>query len=147
MLQPIMAASRFVPAYMAPDPVLPIASTGVPGLDELLHGGVPTERLHLIEGQGVIGMAMAAPVDMSYLADAIILLRFFEASGEMRKAISVVKKRTGQHETTIRELQFGDGRVRVGEPLRDFHGVLTGVPQYTGAAKPLLSDARPPAAR
>jgi circadian clock protein KaiC len=96
---------------------------------------------------GVIGMAMAAPVDLSYLADAVILLRFFEASGEMRKAISVIKKRTGVHETTIRELQFSDGRVRVGEPLREFLGVLTGVPQYTGAAKPLMSDARPPSSR
>jgi circadian clock protein KaiC len=83
---------------------------------------------------------MSAPLDLSYLADAIVSLRFFEAGGEVRKAISVVKKRTGTHETSIRELMLGPDRIRVGSPLRDFHGVLTGIPQYTGSAKPLLSD-------
>jgi circadian clock protein KaiC len=89
---------------------------------------------------GTVGAAMATPVDLSYLADAIVLFRFFEANGEIRKAISVVKKRTGQHETAIRELKIGPQRLHVGEPLTDFHGILTGVPQYTGSAKPLLSD-------
>jgi circadian clock protein KaiC len=89
---------------------------------------------------GTVGAVMPTPVDLSYLADAIVLFRFFEAHGRIRKAISVVKKRTGHHETAIRELRIGPAHVQVGEPLREFHGVLTGIPQYTGAAKPLLSD-------
>jgi circadian clock protein KaiC len=89
---------------------------------------------------GTVGAVMPAPVDLSYLADSIVLFRFFEAGGQIRKAISVVKKRTGQHETAIRELKIGPERLHVGAPLTDFQGVLTGVPQYTGAAKPLLSD-------
>ena len=83
---------------------------------------------------------MPVPVDLSYLADAIVLLRFFEAEGQVRKAISVVKKRTGSHENNIRELKLGPERVHVGEPLKDFHGVLTGVPQYVGSHTPLLRD-------
>jgi len=72
-------------------------------------------------------------VDMSYLADAIVLLRFFEAHGRVRKAVSVIKKRTSKHEQMIRELEIGPPEgVRVGIPLSDFHGVLTGVPQYMG---------------
>ena len=58
----------------------------------------------------------------------------------MRKAISVVKKRTGVHENSIRELKLGPDRVQVGAPLKEFHGILTGVPEYTGALYPLLSD-------
>ena len=89
---------------------------------------------------GMFGAMMPVPVDLSYLADAIVLLRFFEAEGQVRKAISVVKKRTGVHENNIRELKLGPGRVQIGEPLKDFHGVLTGVPQYVGSQKPLLRD-------
>jgi circadian clock protein KaiC len=92
---------------------------------------------------GTVGAVMPTPVDLSYLADAIVLFRFFEAQGRIRKAISVVKKRTGSHETTIRELKIGPSQVHVGEPLTDFHGVLTGVPHYTGSGKPLLSDETP----
>ena len=69
-----------------------------------------------------------------------MLLRFFEAEGEVRKAISVVKKRTGIHERSIRELKLGPDRIQVGEPLKQFQGVLTGVPQYVGPGKPLLAD-------
>jgi circadian clock protein KaiC len=87
---------------------------------------------------GVIGTAMAAPLDVTYLADAVILLRFFEAHGAVRRAISVVKKRSGTHESTIRELRIGPDRLHVGGALTDFQGVLTGVPQYTGGADPLL---------
>jgi len=83
-------------------------------------------------------MNMVAPLDVSYLADCVIMLRFFEANGSVRKAISVVKKRTGSHETTIREYAIGPERVRVGEPLTHFHGVMTGVPQYVGTSGPLL---------
>jgi circadian clock protein KaiC len=87
---------------------------------------------------GIMGSQMAAPVDVSYLADAVILFRFFEAGGQVRKAISVVKKRTGGHETAIRELVVGPDRIHVGEPLHAFHGIMTGVPQYRGDAGPLL---------
>jgi circadian clock protein KaiC len=89
---------------------------------------------------GMMGMQMTAPVDVTYLADCVIMLRFFEASGTVRKAISVIKKRTGSHETTIREFAIGPGRIRVGEPLEEFHGVMTGVPQYRGTSDPLLDD-------
>ncbi|MGE3176795.1 MAG: ATPase domain-containing protein [Vicinamibacterales bacterium] len=92
---------------------------------------------------GTIGTVHPAPVDLSYLADAIVLFRFFEAHGRIRRAISVVKKRTGVHETSIRELKIGPERVQVGGPLTDFHGVLTGVPQYTGSTRPLLTDDAP----
>jgi circadian clock protein KaiC len=89
---------------------------------------------------GTVGTAMPAPVDLSYLADAIVLFRFFEAQGELRKAISVVKKRTGSHETAIRELTIGPEHLHVGEPLTEFHGVLTGVPHYSGSLQQLPSD-------
>jgi circadian clock protein KaiC len=71
-------------------------------------------------------------VDASYLADSVILLRYFEAAGRLRRAISVVKKRSGPHEATLRELRLGAGGVWVGEPLADFHGILTGTPTPTG---------------
>jgi circadian clock protein KaiC len=78
--------------------------------------------------QGLIGGQMVTPVDASYLADAVVLLRYFEAQGEVRQAISVVKKRGGEHERTIREFIMRDGRIQVGPVLRGFRGVLTGVP-------------------
>lgn len=96
--------------------------------------------LIVLAQHGMVGATMPVPVDLSYLADAIVLIRFFEAEGQMRKAISVVKKRTGVHENSIRELKLGPDRLQVGAPLKEFHGILTGVPQYTGAVKPLLSD-------
>ena len=99
--------------------------------------------LIVLAQHGTVGASMPTPVDLSYLADAIVLFRFFEAHGEIRKAISVVKKRTGQHETAIRELKLGPQRLHVGAPLTEFHGILTGVPQYTGSARPLLSDDPP----
>jgi circadian clock protein KaiC len=87
---------------------------------------------------GLLGQAMESPTDVSYLADTVVLLRYFEAGGEVRKAVSVVKKRGGGHEAAIRELRVGPGGVRVGAPLHEFRGVLTGVPEYRGAAGPLL---------
>jgi circadian clock protein KaiC len=96
--------------------------------------------LIVLAQHGMVGASMPVPVDLSYLADSIVLLRFFEAEGQVRKAISVVKKRTGVHENAIRELKLGPDRVQVGAPLKEFQGILTGVPQYTGALKPLLSD-------
>ncbi len=80
--------------------------------------------------QGLIGAAMKTPIDASYLADAVILMRYFENRGEVRQAISVVKKRGGEHERTIREFAMEQGGLRVGQPLREFRGVLTGVPVF-----------------
>ena len=91
---------------------------------------------------GIVGSQMQAPVDASYLADAVLLLRYFEARGEVRQAISVVKKRGGVHERTIREFGMGDGKIRVGATLRDFRGVLTGVPVYEGSPDPLFGADR-----
>jgi len=87
---------------------------------------------------GIMGMSMASPADVTYLADTVVLFRFFEAIGQVRKAISVVKNRTGAHETAIRELVVGPDRIRVGAPLTDFQGVMTGVPVYRGGTDPLL---------
>ena len=78
--------------------------------------------------QGLIGQ-MASNIDVSYLADGVILLRYFESRGAVRQAISVLKKRTGAHERTIRELSISDSGLDIGKPLREFHGVLTGVPK------------------
>jgi circadian clock protein KaiC len=83
---------------------------------------------------GLIGTAMDSPVDVSYLADTVLLFRYFERAGQIRQALSVVKKRSGPHERAIRELIFGEGRVYVGEPLTNFEGVLTGVPRFLGAS-------------
>jgi circadian clock protein KaiC len=87
---------------------------------------------------GMVGH-MQTPLDVSFLADTVILLRFFEAQGAVRQAISVVKKRRSAHERTIREFQLTSGGLQIGEPLRDFDGVLTGTPRYRGKAGPLLS--------
>ncbi len=76
---------------------------------------------------------MQSPVDVSYLADSVLMLRYFESAGAVRQVISVVKKRSGKHERTLREFSLGNDGVRVGKPLVDFHGVLTGVPTYRGS--------------
>jgi circadian clock protein KaiC len=78
--------------------------------------------------QGLIGGQMITPVDASYLADAVILMRYFESQGEVHQAISVVKKRGGAHERTIREFRLSGEGISVGPPLRHFRGILTGVP-------------------
>jgi circadian clock protein KaiC len=88
--------------------------------------------ISIVAQHGLIG-AMQSPVDLSYLADNVVLLRFFEAAGEVRQAISVLKKRSGPHEKTIRELRLQSSGITLGEPLREFHGVLTGVPKYSHA--------------
>jgi circadian clock protein KaiC len=77
---------------------------------------------------GLIGMNMSTPVDASYLADAVVLLRYYEHLGEVRQAISVVKKRGGAHERTIREFSMSSSGIHVGQPLRNFRGILTGIP-------------------
>jgi circadian clock protein KaiC len=80
---------------------------------------------------GFIG-TMQSPVDVSYLADSVLLFRYFEYAGEIRQALSVIKKRSGPHERAIRELAFEKGGIIVGEPLRDFKGVLSGIPNFVG---------------
>lgn len=121
---------------------IPTTDAPVVRMHELLsflnERGVAT--LIVLAQYGIVGPAMPVPIDLSYLADVVVLLRFFEAEGQVRKAISVVKKRTGRHENSIRELSLGPARIQVGEPLKEFHGILTGVPQYTGTMKPLLTD-------
>lgn len=106
-------------------------------LTYLGHKGVVT--FLVLAQHGMIG-AMQAPVDTTYLADTVVLFRYFEAGGEVRQAISVVKKRSGRHERTIRELKL-DGGIRVGAPLTAFHGVLTGTPKFKGDADTLLGPA------
>jgi circadian clock protein KaiC len=89
------------------------------------HGVV---TILVVAQQGIIGANMQAPVDASYIADSVVLFRYFENSGEVRKAVSVTKKRGGAHENTIREISIDSGGIRVGRALSDFHGVLTGTP-------------------
>jgi circadian clock protein KaiC len=88
----------------------------------------------LVAQHGLIGHDMQTPVDASYLADAVIILRYFEVQGEVRQAISVMKKRSGIHERTIRELRIDQRGLHVSRPLHAFQGVLNGTPQYTANA-------------
>jgi circadian clock protein KaiC len=88
--------------------------------------GVTT--LMVVAQHGIMGSNMQAPVDTSYLADSVVLLRYFEYAGEIKKAVSVVKKRSGAHEGTIRELWFSSKGIHLGEPLRNFRGIMTGIP-------------------
>ena len=90
--------------------------------------------------QGLLGSMRTDGLNVSYIADTVLLLRFFEAEGRIRKAISVVKNRGGAHEDTIRELRIGRQGIRIGEPLVEFRGVLTGTPDYAGGRAPLLED-------
>jgi circadian clock protein KaiC len=104
-------------------------------LSYLGQQGVAT--LMSVTQSGMVGN-MASPVDTTYLADNVILFRFFEARGRVRRALSVVKKRNGYHETTIRELGMNEKGILIGEPLEEFHGILTGVPTYVGQAPALV---------
>ena len=88
--------------------------------------GVTT--LMVVAQHGLMGTNMQAPVDTSYLADSVVLLRYFEYGGKVKKAISVVKKRSGAHEESIRELRFDESGIHLSEPLTNFRGILTGVP-------------------
>jgi circadian clock protein KaiC len=89
---------------------------------------------------GLLDQDLAAPVELSYLADTVVLLRFFEAFGEVRQAISAVKRRGGLHERSIRELRIDPSGLQVGRQLREFHGILSGRLEYTGGAGPLLAS-------
>jgi circadian clock protein KaiC len=86
----------------------------------------------VVAQHGLMGSTQA-PVDTSYLADSVVLFRYFEAEGRVRKAISVIKKRSGAHETTIRELCLGRTGLEVSEPLEHLRGVLTGNPRERGS--------------
>ena len=93
--------------------------------------------LMLAEQKGLVG-PMQTQIDVTYLADTVVVLRHFEAAGEMRQAISMMKKRSGGHERFIRELKIDASGVRVGQPLHDFQGVLTGTPVFHGKQDSML---------
>jgi circadian clock protein KaiC len=95
--------------------------------------------LMTVAQHGLIG-SMQTPVDLTYLADTVVLLRFFEQNGRIKKAISVIKKRIGKHEDTIREFRVDEHGVRVSEPLENFQGVLTGVPTFHGRSDQMLEN-------
>jgi circadian clock protein KaiC len=120
------------------------AMPGEKYLNNQLH-----ELTAFLNQQGVItimilaqhGLVAAAesPVDLSYLADAVLTLRYFEAAGEVKQALAVVKKRSGHHEKTIREFRLESGRgIRIGDPLKEFQGVLAGVPVFVGQSKQIM---------
>src|SRR5436305_2639891 len=88
---------------------------------------------------GLVG-DMKAPIDVTYLADTVVLLRYFEAVGSVKRAMSVIKKRTGSHESTIREYRIGRNGLSIGGPLDGFQGILRGVPVYVGEGRPLLEE-------
>jgi circadian clock protein KaiC len=83
---------------------------------------------------------MGSPVDTSYLADCVVMFRYFEFAGMVKKAISVVKKRSGPHEETIREIRFNSGGIHLSEPLSDFRGILTGVPVKISSETPYFAN-------
>jgi circadian clock protein KaiC len=112
-------------------------------LTYLSQQGVVT--IMVVAQHGLVGSGMDAPVDVSYLADTVVLLRYFEHAGTIHQAISVVKKRQGRHERTIRELMMTSKGLHVGEPLAAFEGVMAGAPQYRGKAKPLMKETDGPA--
>jgi circadian clock protein KaiC len=94
----------------------------------------------LILAQHGLVAAAEAPVDLSYLSDTVVSVRFFEAAGEVKQSIAVIKKRSGHHEKTIREFKLERGTgIRVGQPLKEFQGVLTGVPAFHGAVRDMMS--------
>jgi circadian clock protein KaiC len=101
----------------------------------LSQKGVAT--LMTVAQHGFVGTNIDAPVDVSYLADTVLLFRYFEAAGEVRQALSVIKKRSGEHERTIRELVMKNGTIVVGKVLTEFEGVLTGAPTYRGTMESL----------
>jgi circadian clock protein KaiC len=89
---------------------------------------------------GLVGTTMHSPVDVSYLADCVILLRYFEAQGKIRKALSIVKRRGGLHDTSIRDFTMTSAGLAVGAPLEDFRGILTGVPTFDRIVEQLKSE-------
>lgn len=107
-------------------------------LTYLNHKGVAT--LTVLAQHGLLGTIGVENINVSYLADNVILFRYFEALGEVRRAISVMKKRSGPHERTIREFMLGADGIQIGEPIREFHGVLSGTPTFVGGHAGVLLD-------
>jgi circadian clock protein KaiC len=107
----------------------------------LSQRGVST--LVTVTQSGMVGSAMRSPIDTTYLADNVILFRYFEAAGHVRRAISVVKKRSGAHELSIREMRMTSQGLQIGEPLEQFQGILSGTPMFVGKAGDLLAHPRP----
>jgi circadian clock protein KaiC len=105
-------------------------------LTYLGHRGVVT--FLIVAQHGLVGSQMEAPIDTTYLADTVVMFRYFEAMGEVRQALSVVKKRSGKHERTIRELRINEKGLQIGKPLHDFQGVLGGTPKYRGTDAKLM---------
>lgn len=107
-------------------------------LHELLSylGQKAVTSLHVMTQQGLFGRSPGAPFDVSYIADTVILLQPFEFAGAIRKAVSVPKRRAGDHEKTIRELVLSQGHVSIGRPLDEFTGILSGAPSYLGEGEP-----------
>lgn len=108
-------------------------------LSYLNHVGVTT--FLVLAQHGVVGSVSTNSADITYTADSVIVFRFFEATGGIRRAISMLKKRHGRHEETIREYSLKNGLIEVGEPLTEFQGVLTGVPTYVGDGTSLAPKA------
>jgi circadian clock protein KaiC len=98
--------------------------------------GVTT--LVTVTQSGMMGASMQSPVDTTYLADNVVLFRYFEARGHVRRAVSVVKKRSGFHERTIRELTMSPAGVHVGDALENFHGIFSGTPTFVGTHAELM---------
>ncbi len=111
-------------------------------LTYLGHLGIVT--FLVIAQHGLLGQAMSTVIDTSYLADTVVLFRYFEAEGEVKQLISVVKKRNGRHERTLREFALGEDGIKIGEPLRQFHGVLTGTPFIRSLGENLISPSEVP---
>lgn len=107
-------------------------------LTYLNQNGVMT--VMILAQHGLVG-PMGTPIDVSYLADSVMITRFFEAQGTIRKAISIIKKRSGAHEATVRALSMTSAGIHIGEPLAEFQGLLTGVPTYLGGKKGVAFDA------
>ncbi|HEX4194334.1 MAG TPA: ATPase domain-containing protein [Stellaceae bacterium] len=103
-------------------------------LTYLNEAGVLT--ILVVAQHGLMG-TMQNPIDLSYISDTVLLLRYFESAGEVRKAISVMKKRVGSHQSSIREFRLSNNGLEVGEPLTAFEGIMTGVPTYTGPRRML----------
>jgi circadian clock protein KaiC len=93
--------------------------------------------LLVLAQHGLVG-PVEAPLDISYLSDSVIMLRYFEADGMVRRGLSVVKKRSGSHEHSIREFRLSSGGMQIGLPLKGFRGILAGTPEYGGGGEPLM---------
>jgi circadian clock protein KaiC len=106
-------------------------------LSYLGHQGVLT--FLVLAQHGLVG-PMETPLDISYLSDAVLMLRYFELGGRVRRALSVVKKRSGNHEHSIREFRLSASGIALGPPLKEFSGIFSGTPRFTGKEIPSFGD-------